>query len=502
MDDKVTDGVIPMAKQKNILFIMTDEQKFSAVSALSGISGLTPNLDRLAEDGVSFTNTYTPSPVCGPARAAIMSGMFPPSCGVAKNWSPFSGKVSLMTERLKKCGYQTAAVGKLHFVPSQDDFGFEYKRLHDAPYSIYANDDKESAYIQWLQKGPFAGRPNPVEQFDEDELAFNTDIRKFMMGSGFRTEEEHDVAWTGREGIKFIQDRDQNRPFFLFLSFFGPHMPYDPPAPYDKMYDWRNIELPSSYYKDFLGDSPIFQRLCSPLRQRILSELSEDDCKQIIAAYLGQVKMVDDYVGKVIQQLKDSGEYENTTIIFTSDHGDHMGSYGLFFKGQMYDTCCKVPLVIKPAGGRTNVQEPSVVNTIDLYGTILDLAGDKTWRQPNIEARSLQPMLAGDTFLWDDVTFSIIGGNRDEALSMVRRGPYKLGRLADGGPEKALYELFDLAADPDEQHDISGDPAYTKIREMLVQELDEWFRYQYAHYPEQVTSVKSEEHSFNGIKNL
>ncbi|QQO08107.1 sulfatase family protein [Breznakiella homolactica] len=491
-----------MAERSNILFIMTDEQKFSAVSGLSGISDLTPNFDRLAKEGVCFTNAYTPSPVCGPARAAIMSGMFPPSCGVAKNWSPFSGEVSLMTERLKTCGYETAAIGKLHFVPSQDDFGFEYKRLHDAPYSIYANDDKESAYIQWLQKGPFAGRFDPVKRFDEDELAFNTDIRKFMMGSAFRTEEEHDVAWTGREGVEFLQNRGRDRPFFLFLSFFGPHMPYDPPAPYGSMYDWRSIKLPDSYYKDYLADSPIFKRLCSPLRERILSELTEDDCRQIIAAYLGQVKMVDDYVGRVIRQLEESGEYDNTTIIFTSDHGDHMGSYGLFFKGQMYDSCCKVPLVIKPADGKAGVREPSVVSTIDLYGTILDLAGDATWRRPGIEARTLQPMLRNDTFLWDDVTFSIIGGNRDEALSMVRRGPYKLGRLADGGPQKALYELFDLEADPDESHDVFEDPAYSKIRAMLVSELDAWFRYQYAHYPDQVTSVRSEDHSFNGVKNL
>lgn len=490
-------------KRGNILFIMTDEQKFDAISGLSQIPDLTPNLEALAQDGVQFANAYTPSPVCGPARAAIFSGLYPPASGVAKNWSPFAPGVQMMTTRLQACGYETAEIGKLHFVPSTDDFGFEYKRLHDAPYSVYAGDDKESAYIQWLQKQePFASGASPVAQFDEDELSFNTDIRKFMLGSSFRTEEQHDVAWSGRECVDFLKNREDSRPFFMFLSFFGPHMPYGPPAPYDTMFDWHDIELPESYREDFLKNGAIFSRMSAELRARILNELTEDDAKQVMAAYFGQVKMVDDYVGKVVAQLKESGQYDDTTIIFTSDHGDHMGSYGLFFKGQMYDSSCKVPLVIKPAGGQAGGKKTGlVVNTLDLYGTILDIAGDRGWRQPGIEARSLLPMLGDEALLWDNHTFSIIGGDRDEALSMLRRGQYKLCRLGDG-KGGAYYEMFDLEADPLEHKDVADDPAYAKVRALMQRELDDWFWYQHANYPAEVTTVRSDVQSFNGVKNL
>ena len=488
-------------KKPNILLIMTDEQKFDAISGLSQIPDLTPNLRKLAEDGTCFSNAYTPSPVCGPARAAIFTGLYPPSCGAVKNWAPFAPGVSMLPARLQSCGYETASIGKLHFVPAKEAHGFEWKRLHDAPYSVYADDDKESDYIGWLQKEHFR-ETDPVLKFDEDELAFHTDLKKFMMGSGFRTEEQHDIAWCTKEAVGFLENRRSERPFFLSLSYFAPHMPYDPPSPYNTLYPWEDITLPESFYTDFLKDGAIFSRICAELRARIRSELSEKDAKQVVAAYLGQVKMLDDYLGRVIEALKKSGEYDNTMIVFTADHGDHMGSYGLFFKGQMYDSCCKVPLVIKPAGLADHVAAtPLVVNTLDLYGTFLSLAGDDAWQSAGRESRSLLPLLCSASAQWDDKTYSIIGGDPDEALTMLRHGSYKLCRLAKNA-EEAYYELFDLEADPQEHCDVSAVPAYEKVFRRLKADLDAWFYDQHARYPKAVTTVRSENYQFNGIKHL
>lgn len=244
----------------NVLMIMTDQHSFNGVSYLGNEMPQTPNLDSVAKESVVFTNTYTPSPVCAPARAAIKSGMYPPGCGVVSNWVEFKENTELLTNRLLEKNYTTGLCGKLHFVPHEDNFGFQYKRLNDAPYSTYANDDKYSEYIKWLKEKHFnAKQIDPVKLFDEDEESFDNDIYKFSMGSDFRSEDEHDIPWTVDESIKFLEQRDKENPFFLFTSFFGPHQPYIPPAPWKDMYDHNDIELSPQFYAT-MDNNPIFEK--------------------------------------------------------------------------------------------------------------------------------------------------------------------------------------------------------------------------------------------------
>ena len=139
-------------KKPNILWIMTDQHKFSAMSSMCNIKGLTPALDKLAHAGYLFENAYTPSPVCGPARACVKTGCFPARTGVVDNWLPFSEGVKFLPQMLKDAGYETGMTGKLHFYPAEADYGFEKVWLSDAPYSVYADDDKYSAYIKWLRE--------------------------------------------------------------------------------------------------------------------------------------------------------------------------------------------------------------------------------------------------------------------------------------------------------------------------------------------------------------
>ena len=168
-----------------------------------------------------------------------------------------------------------------------------------------------------------------------------------------------------------------------------------PPAPYDSWIAAEDVQLPQSYYDDLMKDHPVFERTARVLREKVKAELTEEQVKQLVAQYYGQIKMLDDSIGQAIETLKQQGLYEDTTIIFTSDHGDHMAQYGLFFKSQMYDSCCKVPLIIKPAGVCVPFRTKQVVSSLDLYGTILDLAEDKDWRKPDVEAGSLVPLDTG-----------------------------------------------------------------------------------------------------------
>jgi len=362
--------------------------------------------------------------------------------------------------------------------------------MNDAPYSIYADDDKYSDYIAWLRDTVYKDSGvDPVELFNEDESAFQrNDWYRFIMGSNFRREQEHDIPWVVNESIRFLNTRDREKPFFLFTSFFGPHQPFKPPEPWSSMYDPESIQLPPQFNAE-MNNNPIFQKTCARMAEQFKALWTPEIYRQIIAAYCGQIAMIDYYVGKLLDYLKEEGLWNSTLIIFVSDHGDHNGAYGLFFKGQMYDSCCKVPLLIKPpyfsSGG---IVRNEVVNTLDLYGTILDIAGDSSWQQPQIEAGSLIPLLESHGSIeWKNKTFSIIGSEPKENLTMLRWDNLKLIRLSCGD-NAPLYELYDLSDPVTEVRNVFDDPEYQDSRRQLKAELDAWWAQQSQKYPHEVKS--------------
>ena len=424
----------------NIIMVMCDQMRFDRFGAMGNELVKTPNIDALSREGLLFKNAYCPSPVCTPSRASVKTGIFPPGNGMVTIWVPFKEKVAgtteihryLLTERLRSQGYYTGMAGKLHFVPAEDDFGFDFKALNDAPYSVYANDDKHSDYIKWLRETHFKDSDmDIVEIFDRDEDFYPESIYDFIMGSGWRTEEQHDIPWTVERSMNFIENRDDEKPFFLFTSFFGPHQPYLAPSPWDTMYNPDDIVLGPRYYAK-LEDSPIFQMssLGGKLTKQLRAEWDEQKYKKAIATYYGQISMIDHYIGKLFDYLKDNDLWDDTMIIFTSDHGDYMGAYGLLFKGHMYDACCKVPLIIKPVNySDDRLKRCEVVNSIDLYSTILDIANNTIPSDPDIDSRSLTPLFDENFDDWDNTTYSIIGKEYDSSLCMMRKNNLKIVSL-------------------------------------------------------------------------
>lgn len=478
-----------MKQQPNILMIMTDQQRFDTLQAVyPGAWGqkesLTPNLDRLARESTVFTNAYTPSPVCAPARAAIKTGVYPPGCGVVTNWVDFKDtKLDFLPAVLQKQGYDTGLVGKLHFTPADGDFGFRFRRLNDAPYSVYADDDKTSDYIRWLREFSFDKKGiDPVSLFDADESAFDSNLEQFIAGSGFRTQEEHDIPWVVRNSQEFLEEK-REKPYFLFASFFGPHQPYLPPEPWCSLVKPESVVLPENFEAQ-MEHNPIFMQVarCGAAARRMRSTFTKQDYQRLIAYNLGQIAMLDAYIGQLLDTVRCSGEWDNTIVVFLSDHGDHLGSYGLFFKGDMYDSCCKVPLFMKVPGVPAQICSKNV-NTLDTYATLLELAGDVSFRDnPVLESCSLVNLLHGDSSDWDDETYSIYGENPETALCMLKSGSMKLIRLGCGEGE-ALYELYDLAADPAETQNRWEDAALAGIRSELRKKLDSWYLRQAKAYP-------------------
>ena len=484
----------------NIVLVMCDQFRFDRLGAMGDTIIQTPNLNALSRDGLLFKNAYCPSPVCAPSRASVKTGLFPSGNGMVTNWVPFKEQVAgttdikdyLLPERLRAQGYHTGMAGKLHFVPPEDNFGFDFKSLNDAPYSVYANDDKHSDYIKWLRAYHFKNSEKDiVEIFDKDESYYPDSIYKFIMGSGWRTEDQHDIPWTIQESINFLENQNHEKPFFLFTSIFGPHQPYLAPAPWDSLYKSEDIALGPRFHADMVN-SPIFQMNHGKLATRLRSKWDEHKYKEVIAAYYGQISMIDHYLGKMFNLLKEKELWENTWIIFLADHGDFNGAYGTFFKGEMYDVSAKIPLIIKPAAGQgVKGIRHELVNSIDLYGTILDIAGDKEWKNlPQMESKSFLPLIAEDNISeWENRVFSVIGNNPEENLCMLRAGSLKIIRksIKDRDP---VYELYDFENDPFEIQNIYGHSAYMEVEEELRAELDSWWEKQAERYPEEL------DHSF------
>ena len=216
---------------------------------------------------------------------------------------------------------------------------------------------------------------------------------------------------------------------------------------------------------------------------RIL-QLTEDDVKELLAAYYGQVKMIDDYIGKIIEELKAKDCYDNTVIIFTADHGDHLGEHGIFFKGQMYDSCAKVPLIIKGpmAIEKVNYKKQEVVNTLDLYATVLEYAGITEKQYMQKTSNSLHDMVEGNECDWDNTTYSIIGSDKNKALCMIRKDNMKLIRLAVD-EKNAAYELYNMQENPEETCNMWGQDKYKNIANELKELLDVWYQNQASQYP-------------------
>jgi len=238
-----------------------------------------------------------------------------------------------------------------------------------------------------------------------------------------------------------------------------------------------------------MKNNPVFAATCGPQASEFKRLFDIAAYQRMLAAYYGQISMIDHYLGHFFARLKADGLWEDSLVIFCSDHGDHNGAYGLFFKGQMYDSCCKIPLLVKsPRCVRAGERRSQVVNLIDLYGAILDAAGDTAWQHPGIEARSLASLLEDKQASWANHTWSIIGERPDANLTMLRRDHMKLIRLARG--DQALYELYDLRDDIPEVRNVYCDPSYAVECAEMQASLDAWYIAQRAKYPDRVVSYR------------
>lgn len=446
----------------NVLLMFADQQRFDSVECNGAPICATPHLDRLAEHGQRFTNAYTPISLCSPARASLLTGLYPHNHGQLANLRNFNGVFDTQvldkpawTQLLAAAGYQTAYVGKWHLPKEHDphwgidewhttgDF-FRSLRERGVQHAGYA---QEVQRLEWGGDAPFCGR------------------------SVLRAEEKEE-AWDSERAIgaleRFAASAD-GRPFALTVSFFGPHFPYAVPAPYDTMYDPALVPLWRNFDEHFHGKPTIQQR--EQLRWNA-SHLTWVDWQRVIAHYWGYCTYIDAQVGRILDRLDALGLTDNTLIIYTSDHGDMLGSHRLFNKGPyMYDETYRVPLIIRwPHETGCHAVSNAFVNGVDLMPTILDVCG--VTAPENIDGRSLTPLRTDDPpDDWRDDVFAEFHGYEPCLFTqrMVRTASWKY--IYNPCAED---ELYDVVSDPGELHNLANDLGYKHVLRRMKERLVAW----------------------------
>lgn len=437
-------------RPKNLLLILTDQFRFDAMGCASNPVVQTPNLDRLAAEGVRFTEAYTEVPVCVPARAGLVSGQYPYRLGTYDNNGVSLEDQPTLPRLLRAQGHATMAIGKMHFFPRRSHLGFDRMELSeglvghpwDDDYALFMQD--QGYPVRREMHGP--GHPNV------DGSSIHSTYYK--PGTLPYPEEVSATAWVADRTRQFVQ-ANRDRPFFCFSSFIKPHPPLLPPEPYDRLYDPSLVDLPPDW-NDIRRSDPL---LIAQSHFKGVIAPGEDDVRLMRSHYYGLVSHVDYQIGRIIDMLEETGLRQDTVVLFTSDHGELLGDHGHWGKRSFYEGSAKVPLLVSWPGhfaeGHTCNR---LVGLTDILPTLVELVGGEI---PDIvSGRSLIPLLNDPDAPWDGELFGVYGGFRgvvqvdDPRISasfMMRWGGWKYIYHVNGGHE----QLFDLRDDPHELNNVA-----------------------------------------------
>jgi choline-sulfatase len=450
----------------NVLVVMTDQQRADSIAALGNEDIYTPNFDRLVESGVAFTNAYSQCPVCVPARYNIRTGREPPTIDYYGNGGPGpeEGTVedvagAYLPRAMADRGYRTFGVGKFHTQPRDEDLGYEDQRYSEETYGTAAVRRDHDDY------GAFLAEEFPEYDFLEQPHGERTEMYYHPQMSPLPAAVTVE-NWAADQAVDLI-GADDDRPFFGFLSFVGPHPPLAPPIPFNRLYD--PDEMPSPVRGDPDVDHMDEQ---IPWMNHLIWATDGDQpvddlrARTLRARYYGELTYIDQCLGRVLDALEETGQREDTLVCFVSDHGDHLGDHRAWQKESFFEQAANVPFLVSwPAELPAGETRDDLVCLTDIFGLATGAAGDQDCR----DGIDLLGLLRGEA-PGRDRLFGYHGVPGTRAFTMmVREGRWKYVWIANGGRE----QLFDLAADPDElEQRVDEDPGVAdRMRDAAVAEL-------------------------------
>jgi arylsulfatase A-like enzyme len=470
------DGSAPAKSRPNVLFLMADQLRWDALAVNGGRIVATPNLDRLSARSVNFRQAICAAPMCGPSRAGILTGRLMSAHGCLTNERADSvtgirAEVPTFDEILAAAGYRCEYHGKWHtggthrdcYAVGPGDFLQEYRAEMLAKHGLPADASGAGWQHDFYTKLPY--RP-----FEADLLiraAIKNDVfipHRPEIGETYLPAEDSLTAWTAQRVIRFLRSKPPT-PFSFTGSFLAPHAPLIAPAPYSTLFDPREMPLPENMEDDW--ELPAHVR---PIPAALPA--TPEGLGRFMALYYGLVAELDHWIGEILRALDESGLAEDTLVVFTSDHGELLGSHRMVSKGIFFEEALRVPLLVAAPGGRSGAASEACASGRDLFATLLDLCGAALPAGP-LAARSLRAALespVADAAL--DAAVSELNAG-DERFYALRTREWKLV-LSSGPPA-----LFHLAEDPLERHEVLGDgkpedrAVARELRERLKRTLDE-----------------------------
>lgn len=434
-------------KRRHVVVIMSDEHDPRVMGCAGHALARTPHLDALAARGVRFTDAYTPSPICVPARAAFATGLRVHQTRHWDNAMPYTGALRGWGHVMQREGVRVESIGKLHYRAEEDPAGFDREHI---PMHVVGGYGMVWASI----RDPYISSPSPKRMLGE------------QIGAGESSYTQYDREVASR-AIDWIRDAGTrpDEPFVLYIGFVAPHFPLVAPQAFFDLYPLDSLPAPKLHpaqghrrhpwvqaYADFMPNEEQFK--------------NPQERLQAFAAYYGLCSFLDHHVGTIVQALADAGLSESTTLIYTSDHGDNLGARGLWGKSTLYQESVCVPMIMVAPGLAPSVCE-TPVDLLDLFPTLLSAAGIDP--APEMEGRpgvSLFDVAAAPPSR-DRVIFSEYhAAGSNTGGFMLRKGRWKLHHYVRYSPE-----LFDLHADPEELQDRAADPAYAEVLRDMEGEL-------------------------------
>jgi arylsulfatase len=453
-------------KQPHILFIITDQQRADTIGAWGQPHMVTPAMDRLAAEGLSFRNAFCPGATCVASRAAIFTGMYPHTTGVY-SFQPWARHRNWVQD-LADAGYWCVNIGKMHLTPRDDPAGFHERTIVENPTNkTHASGGADDDWGRFLTHHGQV-RPNDRNKTDPQWMSRH-------QGVPWHLEERfHSDVFIGDAAVSWIRAHQGDRPLFLQVGFTGPHEPWDPLPRHLQPYRDRDMP-PAIKSPGELDEKPPQHAAHGRMHAETdhescidLSQATPEEIAEMRRHYYGNITTVDEKLGQVLEALEERGWLDDTILVFCSDHGELLGDHGLAYKWLMYDPITHIPLIVRDSRGghlrRAGESVEDLVSLIDLGPTLLQAAGVDV--PDYLEGSSLLPYLEEPSsatpreFVFAEDNYQIM--MRGEQHKMV----YYIGQEAG--------ELYDLTTDPHELHNRWDDPACDAIRRDLTERLLSW----------------------------
>ena len=444
-----------MADRPNIVFLFPDQLRRDFLSCYGADFIATPNIDSIAENGTRYDQAYSQSPICVPARNALLSGMNAIRNGITDNNHGIrldyqAAGIQTWPQLMSDAGYYTSAIGKMHFYPWDARFGFQHRVICEDKRWLNVRDD----YFHYL-------RERGLRKLHGNEHAGYFENQGAIV---------HQLPWehswdrfVGREAVNFLEQYGSDGPFAMMVGFPGPHCPYDPAEDFEDAWNFDPNDMPAP--SPDAGDTPKLRQGNIDVNKNDwngvdIANFTDAQKRKVRAHYAGLVKQVDHEVGEVLDALRRNGLLDNTVVILATDHGDYLGDHGLIGKASFYEAAIHIPMVIQGPGLPVGQVSNDLVEVRDITATMLSAAG--VGIPQHMDSRPLPGLR-----LTDEPARERIYGMLSDGW-MIFDGEWRLSRYSTG--EVTFYNLHN---DPQEQVNLADHPSHRELRDRLSTELDQ-----------------------------